>query len=52
MTMRQIDLLYAASLRRETRLRAANLVDTNQAFTGGESASQHLQHLHKAGENP
>jgi hypothetical protein len=51
MTQRQIDLLYAAALRREARLRAAHLVDTNQAFTGGKSASQHLQNLHKAGES-
>lgn len=51
MTQRQIDLLYAASLRREARLRAAHLVDTNQAFTGGDKANQHLSNLQKAGDN-
>jgi len=45
MTKRQILLLYDAVLRRQKRLRAERLSDTNLAFAGGKDASALLKQL-------
>ncbi|WP_177408613.1 hypothetical protein [Pseudomonas sp. M30-35] len=45
MTQRQILLLFEAELRARRQERAEALIDTNNAFAGGETANKHLKDL-------